>query len=352
LERTKVLIVRHGKGRGRHRRYMREALDALRRRRPDVFRYLVFHATGEPAPPLDSFGSIVFWLADPLREFYPSCYDQAVHLANEARARGLRLINPPEVLSNSIKSIQAGLWKAAGIPTPPVERFDDPSALKSAITRFDFPVLIRGDEQHAQKGAFVFETPDALLEAHSKSLHWPCAVSPLVDVRKGYEGSDRPEFARLFHKKRLIVADGSIRTKHIFFAPNPVVSAATCTFAQHGWWTQMGLRSSISPLERRCIENDLTYWRQREEHRELMIQACNVLGFDVAAIDYSVRDNDAPILWEANHYFQLPKLREMMLPLQRNATERVMSYYETIGDFLDRLTRHDRAEVDAITRRV
>jgi len=76
-----------------------------------------------------------------------------------------------------------------------------------------------------------------------------------------------------------------------------------------------------------------------------MLRACNVLGFDIAAIDYSAREDGTPILWEANPYFQLPKLREMMLPLQRNAAERVASYYETIGDFLDRLTSHDRAEI-------
>jgi hypothetical protein len=122
---------------------MREALDDVRRRRPDVFKRLVFHATGEPASSLEGIGGVVFWLAD------------------EARTRGLALINPPEVLSNSIKSEQAGLWRAAGISTPPVERFDDFAALKSTIERLPFPVLVRGDERHGQSGARVFSAGDA-----------------------------------------------------------------------------------------------------------------------------------------------------------------------------------------------
>jgi hypothetical protein len=317
---------------------MREALRQTRRRRPDLFQRLVFHATGEAAPTLDGVGCVVFWLADPLREWYPTCYDEAARLAQAARARGLRVINPPETLSHSIKSTQARLWRDAGIATPQVERFNDFATLIKAIERLAFPMLIRGDEYHAQFGARVFKSVGELVNADSKNMPWPCAVSPLVDVRLGYRRAGGSlECAELFHKKRLIVANGSIRTKHTFFSSDPIVSAETCIFGQHSWWPKIGISPSLSVLELKCIEHDLAYWRQGQEHHELMLRACNVLGYDFVAIDYSNLADGSPILWEANPYFQLPSLGEMMLPFQRNARERVNSYYETIGDFLNGL---------------
>jgi hypothetical protein len=317
---------------------MREALRQTRRRRPDVFRRLIFHATGEAAPTLDGVGCVVFWLADPLREWYPICYEEAVRLASAARTRGLRVINPPETLSHSIKSTQAQLWRDAGIATPQVERFNDFAALTKAIERLTFPMFVRGDEYHAQRGARVFKSVDELVNADSKSILWPCAVSPLVDVRMGYRhDGGSPECAQLLHKKRLIVANGSIRTKHTFFSPDPIVSAETCIFNRQSWWSKIGLFPSLSALELKCIEHDLAYWRQGQEHRDVMLRACNVLGYDIVAIDYSNLADGSPILWEANPYFQLPSLREMMLPFQRNARERVDSYHDMIGDFLNGL---------------
>ena len=120
VRRQKILIVRHGKGRGRHRKYMRAALNHQRHNRPELFRRLIFHATGKPTPSWDGVGAVVFWLGDPLREWYPACYQEAVRLADEARSRGARVVTPPEALSNSIKSTQARLWAEAGITTPPV----------------------------------------------------------------------------------------------------------------------------------------------------------------------------------------------------------------------------------------
>lgn len=325
---------------------MREALRQTQRRRPDVFRRLVFHATGEAAPTFDGVGCVVFWLADPLREWYPACYDEAVRLAREARSRGLRVINPPEVLSQSIKSTQARLWREAGIATPQVERFDDFVALTTAVQRLTFPILVRGDEHHAQLGARVFMSADELVSANSERMPWPCAVSPFIDVRTSYRrAGGSSECAQLFHKKRLIVANGSIRTKHTFFSNNPIVSAKTCIFSQHSWWCKTGLSPSLSALELQCVEHDLAYWRQVQEHRDIMLSACNVLGYDIVAIDYSNLADGSPILWEANPFFQLPSLSEMMLPSQRNARERVTSYHDAIGEFLNGLP-NERSSVE------
>ncbi|MGH9198322.1 MAG: hypothetical protein ACRD1T_21635, partial [Acidimicrobiia bacterium] len=129
-----VLIVRHGEGRGRgaNPNYMHRALDHLQLMRPDLHRRLVFHYTGNPSPSLAGTVAIVFWLKNPLRVGYPACYEEAVRIAEEARKESIPLINPPDALADFNKSRQGRLWRAAGIPTPEVERFETLESLRKA----------------------------------------------------------------------------------------------------------------------------------------------------------------------------------------------------------------------------
>lgn len=337
----RVLIVRHGRRRGRLRRYMHEVLTHLRRHRPSIASRLVLHATGERPPSFDGVTAIVFWLADPLRQWYPECYGEAIDLTNEARRRGLRVINSPEALSNSVKSVQAEIWLQANIATPLVkrlERFDD---LRSASDRFKYPVILRGDEQHAQRGMRVCGDRAELLAVDPAEVAFPCAVSPLVDVRAGYRDRDGDSiWARLYHKKRLIVAGDVIRTKHVFFSEQPIVSAKSSLFAKYKLRSRLPFapEPKLLPVERACVAEDVAYWKRGEEHGERILQACRTLGLAFCAIDYSSLADGSVILWEANPHFRLPRLRDVMLPKQRLAKQRVASYYDAIGDFLRNLT--------------
>jgi hypothetical protein len=340
MDESRILIVRHGWGRGRFRRYLRKPLEHVRRQRNQIYRRLIFHRTGDPPPLLDHVKAVVFWLADPLREWYPACYEEAVGIADEARRRGIGLINPPEALSNSIKSVQARLWQGAGIATPPVERYESNEELLAASSTFSYPLLVRGDEHHSQGGLRVFANRDQLLGVCREDLKFPCAVSPLVDVRAGFREIGSPACERLFHKKRLIVAGNIIRTKHMFFSSDPIVSSNTATFGQHRRRFWSPFTSNLSPEERECIDLDLAYWRQGEEHREVMVRACRALGIQFAAIDYSSLSDGSVMLWEANPHFHLPRMHEMMLPRQRLARERIASYHDAIADFLSELINH------------
>lgn len=340
----KILIVRHGEGRGRHPGYMDAPLARLRRKHPAVYRRLVLHSTGTSLPPLDGIVAVVFWLADPLREYYPDCHAEAAAIAAAARERQLRIINPPEAASNSIKSVQARLWTQAHISTPPVERFDCYADLLAAAERLPFPVLARSDQQHGQRGALVLLNADALLSNDPNELAFPCAIAPLIDVRTGYQDADPSSpLARLFHKRRLIVAGSVIRTKHTFFAETPIVCARSSLFERPRSQLHQ-LVPRLSVLERQCVEIDMAYWAQREEHRMLMTRACAVLGFEFAAIDYSNLADGTPILWEANPYFMLPRPDQMRLPYIRSAAARIDSYYDAIGDFLAELVRTGESE--------
>ena len=111
-----LLIVQHGPGRGRLYDFRRHVLEWLEAEAPGLWPRIRLHETGGPPPRLEGVRAVVFWLADPLRELYQADYAEAVVIADAVRASGGTLVNPPEALSNSIKSVQSRLWREAGIP--------------------------------------------------------------------------------------------------------------------------------------------------------------------------------------------------------------------------------------------
>jgi len=336
-DRDEVLIVRHGRGRARGGgEHLDEPLGWIREQRPRLWRRIRMHATGDPPPHLAGAGAVAFLLADPLREWHPRCYAEALELAERAKALGLAIVNPPEALSNTIKSTQARLWRAAAIPTPPVSRLRSLEDLPEAARVHGFPLLLRGDEKHAQDGARVLWRREDLASVRAEDLPVPGAGSPLVDTRAGYPAGSI--WARYYHKKRVLVLGPRTRTKHVFFSSDPIVGARTCALARYGWRSRLGLPVLLSRDERAMIEADVAHWRNGSAEDGLMCRAMSALGVQLGAIDYSTQADGTPILWEANPYFSLPRRRDLMLPQYRGgARARLSSYHEAIAEFLEGL---------------
>jgi hypothetical protein len=331
-----LLVVRHGRGRGRLQRYMQPALRFLERTAPAVAARVRVHATGAPPPDLDGVAAVLFWLADPLRESFPDCYREAVAIAQAARRRGLPIVNPPEVLSNTIKSRQARIWRDAGIDTPPCLRFEDLDDLRARAREVGFPLVVRSDQEHNQRGMRVLRGPRQLAALRAEDLHLPGSVAPLWDTRPGWRERDpQSVYARYHHKMRIYVLGERVRTEHAFFARHPLVGAKSCTFARLDRLPRWGVRLALLRAPARdALREDLAYWRGDAEHAPLMRRAVGLLGLGFAAIDYSVRADGSAILWEANPYPSLPVLGRMRLPELREGQARMDSYHRAIGAFL------------------
>jgi hypothetical protein len=325
---------------------MTEALDWIREHRPELSRRVRVHETGDPLPNLGGVRAIAFLLADPLREWHPHCYAEALDLATKAEQLGLAIVNPPQALSNTIKSTQARLWMQAGIPTPAVSRFRSLEELHEAACEHGFPLVMRGDEKHSQDGTRVFWRREDLESFRLIDLPDPGAAGPLVDTRVGYRGARADSiWARYYHKKRVLVLGPRIRTKHVFFSTDPIVGAKTFTFGRYRWRSRLGLPVLLSRDERAMVEADVDHWRNGIVEGDLMRRAMSVLGLQFAAIDYSTLADGTPILWEANPYFSLPRREDLMLPRYRGGARlRLSSYYEAIADFLEDLVSHEPSE--------
>jgi len=323
-----VLVVRHGPGRGRLPRYLDQVLCAIG---GDVR----LHDTGSPAPDLQGCSAVVFWLGDPLRELYPDCYADSVRIADAARARGLRIVNPPEALSNSIKSRQSVLWRDAGIPTVAQQRYESRAELENLLATAEYPLLIRNDERHAQRGLRVLRRARDV----PAKLSLPGTLAPLIDTRAPGE--------RLYHKKRVLVMGDVVRTVHAFFSTSPIVSQRSSTFFHQERPLRHGVANLLLFRHRAgCLKADYDFCARETAHADLMKRSVRALGLDFAAIDYSDCADGTPILWEANPHFDLPPWYANVLPRERRLEERHPGLHAAFATFFASLRRdggHDPA---------
>ena len=339
-----ILVIRHGPNRGPHinLRSFRPAsyqpiVDDLRIRHRAVADRLRFWNTGTPPPELEGFSTILCLLQDPLRERFPNCYREVKELTDHARERGIRVVNPPEMLSNSVKSTQARLWKQAGIPTPDHRPFRNAEELRQAAQEIRFPVFVRSDLHHTQEGMSLCATREALDAIPTDRLSFPGTLCGFIDTREGYKiSAPGTPWAEFYHKKRAMVFGDEVVNNHVFFGSNPIVSSKTCTFSHY---------RSLNPLHRwratqHCQEHialDNAFFEAPTENATVLRRAARTLGLDWAAIDYSTSANGEVVLWEANPHFALQMWPLQILPGPRHVADRHHGIHDAIARFLETL---------------
>jgi hypothetical protein len=344
-----VLIVRHGPGRGRGDSFGTPFLDYLRAERPRLAQSLRFWTTGSAPPALDGVDVVVFWLADPLRELYPECYQEAQSIADEASRRRLRLINAPEALSHTTKSVQSKRWLSAGIPAATCVPFLDRAEFEIRVRELDFPAIVRPDRLHSQAATYFCRTAGEAARLNDEQLVYPGVIVAFVDTREGYRTSlPGSIWARFFHKKRAFVFGDRVVPNHIFFSKSPIVGLTSSTFARY-----RGKRRHLTPVlrfrkwERDAVRVDNAFWQRAPEAPEAMLRAARALDLEVVALDYSTHFDGSVMLWEANPHFALPRWQDGVLPRLRRLEERIRGFAVAHGDFLEDLVGHSAASRSA-----
>lgn len=323
-----VLIVAHGPGRGARRTFLPWLLREIAER-PALRPLVEVHGTGTRPPALDSFAAIVFMLLEPIAQ-HPECEAEALALSAAARRQGIRVVNPPEALNNTVKSRQAEIWRKAGLPCAAAEPAADEAALREVLERARYPVILRFDAGHVQQGMFPCLDKEAALRFVSK-VRFPAVVLQFVNTRRSWR-RDRPDsiMARYFHKKRSMVFPTEVLNNHVYFSSLPVVGNRTCTFAA------ASRGKAVKDLDE-MLEADIGYSFAPPERPKLMQAAVRALGLDVAAIDYASFADGSIVLWEANASFALPYWSNGVLAEQRRLAERVPRYVDAMIRYLEHL---------------
>jgi hypothetical protein len=354
----KILLARHGKGRGgiplraSGRNVARAMLTGARLTRPRIWdqllRYLEVHdrellsrivlwETGEPMPDLSAIRAVVFRLQDPLKERFPDCFRDASALADRSRRAEIRIVNPPEALSNSIKSTQSRLWQEHDIPTPEALPFGNLEEMQSVADHVSFPVFIRSEQQHAQHKMLQVASRGDINKISRDQVMFPGCLSHFIDTRESYRREyPSSEFANFFHKKRVWVVGDRVQRSHLFFGDSPIVGASSSTFSHY---------RSLNPVTRmrgrlRCRRHaqiDYDFFQESEPDADLFVRATKALGLDIAAIDYSSFADGSHVLWEANPRFALEQWPIDLLGSQRHTKERYAALYEVLYEFIHSL---------------
>ena len=334
---TSILIVRHGRGSGRFVRYGERTLHWIRRNDAPLAGRIVVHETGSGALPTAAAhaGAVVFWLADPLKELYPACYAEAAEIAELARRRGAQVVNPPDALSNTIKTTQARLWSDAGIPCARGQPYSGRLELERMLDSAAFPVIVRPDLLHAQQGMRVCYTREAALAAAETDGRYPGALVCFVDTREGYRALDPDSvWGQCYHKKRVYVFGDAVIPAHVFFSYSPVVAWAGSTFSRYeGWRSLLQPLAYFRRLDREAVAADIGFVRSAPERPAVMLRAAAALGLDSVAIDYSTHSDGSVVLWEANPHPCIPGWRSAGMPLVRRTRGRISRVYAATAAF-------------------
>jgi hypothetical protein len=335
----KLLLVRHGPSRGRFVNYANAWIRRAESRRPGLYRRMVIHETGGSGPSLEGVGAVVFLLADPLRERYPDCYEEAKGIADEAQARGLPLVNAPDALSNTIKTVQASRWQAAGVPCAACVPYRNRAEFDAAIARMPFPVIVRPDLLHAQQFTFECRTLEEAARLGEAQLRYPGLVVQFIDTRERWDQrAPGSVWHRYYHRCRAYVFGDRVFPQAIYFSEEPIVSSETSTFHPFkGWGMLKSPLLRLRPEVRQTVIEDVRYADGPPDAPELMVRAVRSLGLDFAAVDYARLGDGSLALWEANPHPAMAVWRHMALPVARGLRRRWQVIYDGALDFLERL---------------
>ncbi len=341
---SRLLLVRHGAGRGPHRKLSafrpksyQPLLDELAKRYPDLRKNIDVWETGTTEPDLADTAAVLFLLSDPLHELYPKCYEEACNLAGQAQRLGIRLVNPPAALSNTIKSRQSELLLAAGVPTARHLAFTTLEEFRAAAREIAYPAIVRADLLHAQQRMKFCRSREEALALEVSRVPLPGSIAEFIDTREGFRRL-RPGtlFAKHYHKKRAFVFGDRVVNNHIFFGSDPIVGGTSSTFGHY---------RSLNPVRRyiqnkRCqehIEADYEFFLANESDGVMLKRAAAALGLDFVAIDYSSCADGSIVVWELNPHFSLYPWPFQVLARQRKLNERYCRFHETIQMFFREL---------------
>jgi len=352
-----LLIVRHGSGRAFPDEFLLQVLDHVGKTDPELRRSILTHNTGDREPSLAGVATIVFALRDPLRQRHPVCFAEAEAIAARAKAAGIRIVNSPQALSNTAKSVQAQTLADAGLTAPSHVVFSSEEELLARVDELAYPIMLKSNESHRQEGMCVCSEPTDVRKAvAAQELQAPIAAASFIDTRRGY-ATTRPGslWSRFYHKKRSVVLGDVVRSRHVLFSRHPIVSMRTCTLSNmrkrkhstKSWkfvnaLVVMGTQLWDPQATQQSVDEDNAFFFSSPPERDLLRDACQRLGLEVATVDYSTQATGEIVLWEANAFCTLETPDRFLLPEKRLYAERRRQTLDDVGLYLSRLVEEAR----------
>lgn len=214
------------------------------------------------------------WLQDPVEQWCPRTYEQALQLTRECDAKNVPVVNRPERLSRAGKFQGARLMAESGLRVPRVARIADPHEFRKDFLGFSFPLFVREDCGHGGKMVRA-DTPDEARAIPLRKFKEPVVIE-LIDLPDAHDG---------FYRKYRYVVAGDFGVPHHLQVSTD--------------WITRGGNRVINETTR---AQELAYIETPCPHHDAFQRARKALGLDFVAFDYSLDQNGMPVVWEANPY--------------------------------------------------
>ena len=246
----------------------------LKREHPQIFR-LFRHTSAFSLHSTVSGNTALFipWLQDPVRERNHALFLQIKELEKQYERIGVPIINPVEVLSNSIKSRALEAIRITGVRTAHVVQIDKASTFETIVADVGLPFIVRNDQGH---GGYVrlVQNPEDFQVLEWERLPHPIALE-FIDTRSE-DG--------LFRKYRYLLTGDTGISRHL------VISKSWCVHAKE------------RVRNEQYIEEELKFLNSENPYHDKLNKARQALGMDYVAFDYSIDEYGNLIIWEPNPF--------------------------------------------------
>ena len=236
---------------------------------------------------LPELGAVILFAQDPLGPLYPDVYRYALELERLCDEAGVPLVNRPEPLSRTCKSMQLLLLRRAGLDAPRAVRLSHwRDALDDGLV--PYPLFLRYDCGHAsdEEGfAGPFATAGELSRARLPERDaWP--------TLRHLAGVAAVEFLETRS------ADGLYRTLRTWVVGDSVIrSRLTVARVWHGH------RPTVA--DRELFRDEITavlHGTPDAAERELAREASRATGLAIVAIDHGVTRDGRHVVYDVNPY--------------------------------------------------
>jgi hypothetical protein len=293
----RLVIVTEARAEGH---FYRCFLDWLARDRPHVRRLV--HLDTLPCRVPAGAALVHALVQDPVIERDTWVHTQLITLEAACALRGVRVVHPVSVLSNTKRDILCERLGQAGLRTPRIVVVD--AAFDGHRGRLDLPFLVRRRWGHAAEMRRL-DTERSFdgwwTTARTDPGSW--VAGEFVDVRS--------EDGR-YRKYRYFMAGSRGCARHLIVSPN---------------WE---VRPSDRVRTAATREEELAFVAAACPHHALFDAGRRALDFEIAAFDYSYDPNGGLVVWEVNPYPDLSRPRGEVGDYLAPAVERS---YAMLADF-------------------
>jgi len=265
----------------------------MQQRFPELRRHFEFGLLPFEKPDLSRYRLLLPLMQDPVADWSPQAYFQAMDLAMRFERRGTPVVNRPDRASHSVKSIGSKLIASTGVRTPRIFPLDRLAKSVAPPPGFDYPFLIREDRGHVRPSSFIGDIQD-WKQLRLDTFENPIA-SEFIDVRN-QDG--------MFRKYRYLVAGSRGVTRHLIVGSD---------------WE---VRPNNRVLNEATIAEELAYLRSVDPNHAELHAAAKALEFDLAAFDYSYDQAGELVIWEANPFPDMKFVKRKSMDFRAEFDER------------------------------